>query len=224
MLTRPSTSQSGPDSQLVNSVYLDLRTTGLIECDPRFPDPTVKIMTIPSQEGQKRKASAGMIVGIVFGVIAATIILVVLGVTLMRWRRRAEKQRKQLRVAPFYGGWGTKANANGIPDPESQTVIDSPSRSVEKRLPELPALAPVRYQPIRSTSVAVNAGIPDPPSVLPPLPPLRRETASSEREEALQKKVDTLLRENALLMREIYPPSYRIGSSERITPSEGHGP
>ncbi|KAJ8076219.1 hypothetical protein PM082_000638 [Marasmius tenuissimus] len=173
---------------------------------------------MPSQEGQKRKASAGMIVGIVFGVIAAMIVLAVLGVTFIRWRRRAGKQRKQLQVAPFYGGWSTRANVIGIPDPENQTVSDRPTRSVEKRLPELPALEPVRHQPIRSTSVAVNAGIPDPPSVLPPLPPPRRETVSSEREEALQKKVDTLLRENARLMREQCPPSYHIESSERITP------
>ncbi|KAK1219939.1 hypothetical protein PQX77_017334 [Marasmius sp. AFHP31] len=169
---------------------------------------------MPSQESHKRKASAGMVVGIVFGVITAILILGVLGATFLRRRRRAVKQEQELSVAPFHGVRGSKASENGTTEsPTNQIVIDRrPSQSLEKTRLGDSSLAPARYQPVRTSSDAASAGIPDPPSVLPPLPPSRRKSVS-QREEALQRRVNMLLRENALLTQELYPPSYHAGSS-----------
>ncbi|KAL0067308.1 hypothetical protein AAF712_005534 [Marasmius tenuissimus] len=172
---------------------------------------TTAVPLVPSQESQKRKASTGMIVGIVFGVITAVLIVGVLGATFLRRRRRAVKQEQELSAAPFYGVRGSKESENDklwtTEFPTNQTAIDHrPSQSLEKtKLSESP-LAPTRSQPVRTSSDAASAAIPD-----PPLPPLRRKSVS-QREEALQRRVDMLLRENALLTQELYPPSYHAGS------------
>ncbi|KAJ8076221.1 hypothetical protein PM082_000640 [Marasmius tenuissimus] len=208
-ISRPDTpvSSSITDSTVQSTIF---RTTN----DPqsmssRSPNSTTTaVPLVPSQESQKRKASTGMIVGIVFGVITAVLIVGVLGATFLRRRRRAVKQEQELSAAPFYGVRGSKESENGTTEfPTNQTAIDHrPSQSLEKtKLSESP-LAPTRSQPVRTSSDAASAAIPD-----PPLPPLRRKSVS-QREEALQRRVDMLLRENALLTQELYPPSYHAGS------------